>query len=354
MKHLKNIKKLPPIEDIINEFPLSEAAEARVEENRTEIKDILAGRDDRLMMIVGPCSAWPSPAVLEFAKRLAVLADEVKDSIKLVMRVYIQKPRTTIGWTGPVNQSDPFSEPDIEAGARYTREMFVNVAELGLPIADEAVFTHNAKGFIELLSWIAIGARSTEDQEHRIFASAIEPAVGMKNPTSGSLQIGVNSVIAAQHGHTAVFDGHQVQTEGNEYAHLVLRGGANGPNFHLDKLYRATEHLDEAGVKNPAIIIDASHENCRMNGEKDPAMQMDVIREVMHNLRNHPELRRTVKGFMLESFIKTGSQSLKKVTADDIDKSGLSITDPCLGWEDTEALIRDTADLYQKLSHESA
>ena len=188
--------------------------------DRQEVKNIIEGKDERLIMIVGPCSAWPKKSVLEYAHRLMELNEKVKHVMKLVMRVYIQKPRTTKGWTGPVNQPDPFAYPDIEAGIKYVREMMIKVVEIGLPIADEALFTHNAKGFLELLTWVAIGARSAEDQEHRIFASAIDCAVGMKNPTHGSIEIGVNSVIAAQHPHVAVFDGYEVQTHGNSHAHL--------------------------------------------------------------------------------------------------------------------------------------
>src|ERR1700678_3125614 len=175
------IKKLPPVEEIIQLYPLSDAAHEKIMHDRREIKNILEGQDNRLLMIVGPCSAWPKDAVFEYAKRLVEVNEKVKHSLKIVMRMYIQKPRTTKGWTGPVNQPDPFSHPDIEAGVKYTRDMMVKVIEMGLPIADEALFTHNAKGFLELLTWVAIGARSTEDQEHRIFASAIDCAVGMKN-----------------------------------------------------------------------------------------------------------------------------------------------------------------------------
>src|SRR3989344_2226110 len=165
------IKKLPPIDEIIERYPLTKDAAERVTKDREEVRDILAGRDGRLLLIVGPCSAWPSEAVVLYAERLKKLSDEVKNAIKIVMRVYIQKPRTIKGWLGPVNQPDPFAPPDIAAGAAYCRDMMTRVVELGVPIADEAVFTHNAKGFAELLTWMAIGARSVEDQEHRIFAS---------------------------------------------------------------------------------------------------------------------------------------------------------------------------------------
>ena len=257
------------------------------------------------------------------------------------MRVYIQKPRTTKGWTGPVNQPHPLEAPDIEAGARYCRKMMVDVIEMGLPIADEALFTHNARGFLEMLSWVAIGARSTEDQEHRIFASAIDCPVGMKNPTSGMVEIGVNSIVAAQYPHTAVFDGHQGETSGNPYAHLILRGGASGPNYHIEHILEAKRAMEKHQVTNPSIIIDASHDNCRIAGEKTLERQIQVVHEVMSNLRDFPELKHIVKGFMIESFLKPGNQKLDPNNPDAVDLGGLSITDPCLGWEQTEKLLME-------------
>lgn len=346
---IKNITKLPTADEIIAANPLSEEGLARVQKDRQEVRDILDGKDDRLLFIVGPCSAWPFDAAMEYGRRLAKVAEEVKDDIKVIMRVYIQKPRTTKGWTGPVNQPDPFGKPDMVKGIHYARKLMVNLVEMGLPIADEAVFTHNARGFIELITWLAIGARSTEDQEHRIHASALECPVGLKNPTSGSIRIGVNSVIAAQRPHTAGFDGYQVETTGNKYAHLVLRGGSDGPNYHLDDLYKAQEILESEDLHARAVIVDASHENSRIRGSKNPVHQTDVIREVLHNLRLHTDLQKTVKGFMLESFIKTGNQKAEALTPETIDMDGLSITDPCLGWEETEALIRDVASLYSKI-----
>ena len=339
MRNIKTIKKLPTNDEIIAAHPLDEKFYDQIEQDREEIRNILAGKDDRLLIIVGPCSAWPFDASLEYAEKLKALSEELKDKLKLVLRVYVQKPRTTKGWTGPVTQPDPFAEPDIEKGAMYARSLMVKLIEMGLPIADEAVFTHNAKGFIELLSWVAIGARSTEDQEHRIFASGIDCPVGMKNPTSGSIQVGVNSVIAAQVPRTAVFDGHQVETKGNPYAHLILRGGVKGQNFHLYDLLKARDRLVENKVSNPAIIVDASHDNCRVNGHKDANLQIDVVREVLNNLEVRPELKKFIKGFMIESFIKDGAQKLKEP----VDMGGLSVTDPCLGWEKTEELLRKIA-----------
>ncbi|MCX7114832.1 MAG: 3-deoxy-7-phosphoheptulonate synthase [Gammaproteobacteria bacterium] len=338
------IKKLPPVEDLIQQFPLSVAAHARILQDRQEVKSILEGRDKRLLMIVGPCSAWPKEAVLRYAERLATLNDKVKHAMKLVMRVYIQKPRTTKGWTGPVSQSDVFSTPDIEAGIKYTREMMVKVIEMGLAIADEALFTHNAKGFLELLSWVAIGARSAEDQEHRIFASALDCAVGLKNPTHGSLAIGVNSIVAAQHPHVAVFDGYEVQTHGNPHAHLVLRGSNHAPNYSITHLEEVSQHMKNHHIQNPSIMVDASHDNCLVNGKKDHLLQPDIVLNLIDELKQRPDLRQLVKGFMIESFLKEGSQSVDLAHPEAIDLDGLSITDPCLSWDKTEAFLLQLAE----------
>ncbi len=343
--NLTTIKKIPTAEEIIQRFPLSEKAIMQIGQDRQEVKDILAGKNKRMIMIVGPCSAWPYDAVVEYATKLKCLSDRVKDKLKLILRAYIQKPRTTNGWTGPVNQPNPFANPDIEEGIKYARSLMVKVLEMGLPIADECLFTHNATGFQELLSWVAIGARSVEDQEHRIFASAIDCPVGMKNQTNGDVRLGINGIVAAQNSHVAVFNGFQVETAGNEYAHLVLRGGSEtGPNFSEAHMLSAQKMLAQAQVKNPAIIIDASHDNCLVDGKKDFFRQVHVIKDVMSTLSHRPDLRGIVKGFMVESFIKGGNQKLDATHPENLDRSGLSITDPCLGWEDTEKLILELAD----------
>lgn len=338
------IKKLPQVDDIIREIPLSGVGYARIEKDRKEVKAIIEGKDPRLLIVVGPCSAWPKPAVLEYAERLVQLNEKIRDHIKVVMRVYIQKPRTTRGWTGPVNQPDPLAYPDIEAGIRYTRDTMVKVIEMGLPIADEALFTHNARGFLELLAWVAIGARSAEDQEHRIFASAIDCAVGLKNPTHGSLAVGVNSVVAAQFPHVAVFDGFEVQTGGNLHAHLVLRGGDGHPNFSVAHLEEVQRHMKTHQVSNPAVIVDASHDNCLQNGKKDHRLQPWIVTSVLDELRARPDLAPLVKGFMAESFLKEGCQKVDSQNPAAIDLGGLSITDPCLGWDQTENMLLDVAD----------
>lgn len=331
------VKKLPTADEIIEALPLSGAGYASINKHRQEIEAILSGEDNRLLAIVGPCSAWPDTAVIEYAKRLKELNSKVNQALKLVMRVYIQKPRTIKGWTGPVNQPDPLAPPDIAAGAMYCRKLMTQVVEMGLPIADEALFTHNARGFIELLSWVAIGARSSEDQEHRIFASGIDCPVGIKNPTHGSLKIGVNSIVAAQHSHYIVLDGNEVETDGNPYAHIVLRGSNDKPNYSVEHIAEVAEHYRKNEVKNPAVVIDVSHDNCMINGVKDHNAQADIILKVIDDLASKPELKKLVKGFMLESFIKPGKQNAEM--ANPIDLGGLSITDPCLGWEATEELL---------------
>lgn len=339
------VKKIPTADEIIAAFPLSDEGYLSIDKHRLEIEAILSGKDDRLIVVVGPCSAWPDTAVLDYAERLKKLNDKVSHALKLVMRVYIQKPRTIKGWTGPVNQPDPLAPPDIAAGALYCRKLMTQVVEMGLPIADEALFTHNARGFIELLSWVAIGARSSEDQEHRIFASGIDCPVGIKNPTHGSIKIGINGVVAAQHSHYIVLDGNEVETDGNQYAHLVLRGSNDRPNYSLADISEVAEQCKKNNVYNPAVIIDVSHDNCVINGVKDHNAQADIILEVVNSLKTNPELKTLVKGFMLESFIKPGKQNAE--TANPIDLCGLSITDPCLGWDDTEALLLKLADLHK-------
>lgn len=331
------IKKLSSFDAIRQTYPLSRHHHNMIQKNRHDVQAILNGQDSRLLMIVGPCSAWPKAAVLQYAERLLKINEKVKHALKLIMRVYIQKPRTTKGWMGPVNQPDPCSPPDIETGIRYTRDMMIKIIQMGLPIADEALFTHNAKGFLELLTWVAIGARSTENQEHRVFASAIDCPVGLKNPTHGSLEIAVNSIVAAQHPHAALFDDYEVQTRGNPYAHLVLRGSNNKPNYSIEHLDEVKKYFDYHQIKNPAILIDASHDNCLMNGKKNHRLQPRIIFSILDHLTHRPDLKKLVKGFMVESFIQCGNQKIDE--KNQIDLQGLSITDPCLSWEETEDML---------------
>jgi len=333
-------KQLPSAKQVLADLPLDPTLAALVQQDQQEVQDILAGRDDRLLMIVGPCSAWKSEDVIEYARQLQPVKDEIKDKIKIVFRCYIQKPRTTIGWLGPLNQTDPYAEPNLEEGIYYCRKMMIELLKLGFPLADEALFTHNDSYFVDLLSWIAIGARSCEDQEHRIFASMIPHPVGIKNSTSGHIGVGVNSIIAAQYSHTFAFHGNQIKTSGNPYAHLILRGGAGKPNCDEANMLKSARMLEEKGVQNPAIIVDASHENSVRNGAKDPLIQPEVVNNVLACCAQNPELKKAVKGFMVESFLQDGKQNLKDFTCSADLAPGKSITDGCLGIEKTSEFLR--------------
>ncbi|MBU1895917.1 3-deoxy-7-phosphoheptulonate synthase [Patescibacteria group bacterium] len=344
---IKVIKKIPSQEEIEKEMPLSKESQFRILKHRNEVRDILSGKDNRLLMIIGPCAAWPSDAVVDYAGRLAAIKDKLEKKIKIIMRVYTEKPRSTKGWNGPINQPDLCLPPDIPSGIRYARKLMIRIIEMNLPIASEALFIHDSmKFFPDFLSWMAIGARSTEDQEHRIYASAVDCPVGMKNPTSGSVEIGVNSVIAAQNSQVAIFHGYQIESSGNEYAHLVLRGGNQGPNFSLENILKTQELMEKNKLTNPAIVIDASHDNCRVDGTKIPSRQLSVVENVLDSVERHEGARNMVKGFMVESFIKAGSQKIDHEKPELVDKSGLSVVDPCIGWQETEDFLFN---IYKKL-----
>ncbi len=344
------IEKIIPNQDEIKQnLQVTEDILKLVEKDRKEICDIIEGKDKRKILILGPCSAWPNLAVIEYANKIKPIAELVKDKIKIILRVYTQKPRTTLGWTGPANQPDPFSISDLEKGIIYSRNLMIEILKIGLPIADEALFTHNEGYYDDLLSWIAIGARSSEDQEHRIFASMINHPVGMKNPTSGDLDIAINSVIAAQHSHVFLLNQKQIRTLGNAHAHLVLRGGNGKSNIFYDDLNKAKDKLFEAKVQNPSIIIDCSHDNSidPSTGKKDPLFQPEVLLRVMEHINDNKELKKIIKGFMIESFLKTGNQNLKIAkNLNDLDLTGLSVTDACIGINETKELIEQ---LYEEL-----
>lgn len=338
-------KELPRAAVVLSKLPLAPELQAQVAQDQAELKALLRGEDKRKIMIIGPCSAWPEDAVLDYAAQLKPTVDKVSDKLKIVLRTYLQKPRTTIGWLGPINQPDPFAEADLETGTMYCRTMMLKAVEMGYALADEALFTHNDSYYVDLLSWIAIGARSAEDQEHRIFASMIEHPVGLKNPTSGDLTIAVNSVIAAQYSHMFAFHGQQIKTDGNPYAHLILRGGGGLPNYDLTTLENVTSKLKEKNIQNPSIIVDLSHDNSLnvATGKKDPELQPAVLKEVLASMKQNPSIAETVKGFMAESFIKSGKQDATTVSSADDLNYGQSITDGCLGIEETKAMLNDLA-----------
>lgn len=331
------IKALISAEALLDLVPLSTQRQQDIAKHRQEIKQILAGADQRLLLIVGPCSAWPMEAVWEYAKRLAQLNDMVKHRLKLVMRVYPHKSRTALGWSGAIFQPDPCKAFNISEGLIYTRKMMVEVIELGLPIAAEALYTQFYQNYWDLISWIAVGARSSESHEHRVFASSVDIPVGLKNPTHGSLRVATNSIISAQNAHPTIVDGYESQTHGNPYAHLVLRGGNNQPNHSLEHLQFLEQLLREKNIKNPSVIIDVSHDNTIIDGVKDYQQQPHTIAQILETIAPYPALQRLIKGFMVESFIKAGRQDINR--PEQIDRGGLSITDACIGWEETEALI---------------
>ncbi len=300
-----------------------------VETHRKEIKNILRGEDARKLVIVGPCSAWPYEEVLEYARRISDIEKDVRNHLKIVMRVYTQKPRTTLGWKGPLIQPDPDKKPDLEKGKEYTLNLMKEIAGLELSLADEVLFIESSEYLLEYLSWTAIGARTSESQPHRLFASSVDIPVGIKNPTSGSLKKGVESVFSAQHANTGIINGKEVQTEGNPCAHLVLRGGADGPNYDADSIKDAVNLMRDMEIKNPSIIVDASHDNSKVSGEKRPERQLEIpfeVQEAVKTMRGDI-IKNPVKGFMIESFLT--------------EESG--ITDPGLNWTDTEKLIENLA-----------
>ncbi|HWQ59750.1 MAG TPA: 3-deoxy-7-phosphoheptulonate synthase [Candidatus Fimivivens sp.] len=324
-------------------FRPSPAATGIVAADRVEIRDILSGNDGRLLVIVGPCSAWPEDAVLTYAEKLRAVSDAVSDRIKIVMRVYTQKPRTVDGWNGLLVQPDPFSSPDMEEGLRRAAALMERIVLMGLPIADEALFLSPSLVLSQWLSWTAIGARSSEDQEHRAYASGIGIPVGVKHPTSGSVPVGVNGIVAARSPQFSPLFSDDSFTDGNPHAHLVLRGGESGTNYDAANILAACRLLREKGIGNPAVLVDSSHDNVRIDGVKDPSRQIAVTREVLASLSSDREAQEGFRGFMLESFLKPGNQDLRKTGPDGIDRDGLSITDPCLSWMETESLLREMA-----------
>lgn len=337
------IQELIPTKDILRLLPLSKEDEQSILQHRQEIKNILSGIDNRLILIVGPCSAWPNLAVLEYAKRLQYLYQKVSNKIKIVMRVYPHKPRTTLGWHGALMQPDPYQEININQGIKYSREMMLAVVKLGLPVASEILNINLHQYFIDLLSWVAIGARSSENQEHRLFASYLDIPTGLKNPTHGSLEIAVNSILTAQHKHSIVLDNYQINTSGNDFSHLVLRGGNKQPNFFNENLELVSKLFIKNNIQNPSIIIDVNHDNSIKNNIPDYTTQSHNIFSILNNIKKKSNLQKIVKGFMVESFIEDGNQKI--YSGNKINLNGLSITDPCIGWNETEELIMELAKL---------
>ena len=337
------IKQLPTPDEVKEQIPVPEKLKKAKAIRDTMIQDIFTGKSDKFLVIVGPCSADNEESVCEYTNRLARLQEKVKERVVLVPRIYTNKPRTTgEGYKGMLHQPDPEAKPDVLAGILAIRRMHLrSLAETGLTSADEMLYPDNWHYLSDLLSYVAIGARSVENQEHRLMVSGLDIPAGMKNPTSGDFSVMINSVIAAQAGHDFISRGWEVATEGNPLTHTILRGavskhGNTIPNYHYEDLQRLLDMYREKDLANPAAIIDANHSN---SGKKFKE-QIRIVKEVLHSRLVSPDIRNLVKGVMIESYLVEGSQ---KIGPDHV--YGKSITDPCLGWEDTEKLIYTIAEL---------
>ena len=334
-------RKLPTPQTIRDMYPVSPELARQKQANDRAVRDVLTGEDDRLMLLIGPCSADREDAVLDYVTRLRGLQEKVKDKILLVPRVYSNKPRTTgDGYKGMLHQPDPNGQPDILKGLIAIRKIHMKVLEqTGLSSADELLYPENYYYLSDILSYAAIGARSVEDQQHRLIASGLDVPVGMKNPTSGDLSVMMNAILAAQHPHTFLFSQWEVHSKGNPLTHAILRGSVNKygrslPNYHYEDLSQLWELYAKSGLENPAVIIDTNHANSGKHWEEQPR----IAKEILHSRRCSPEVRTLVKGLMIESYLEDGAQAI------DAHVFGKSITDPCLGWEKTEKLILDIAD----------
>ena len=335
------IKKLPTPDEIREQFPFpSDLARLKAQRDQ-EIRDVISGKSDKFLVIIGPCSADNEDAVCDYVARLAKVNERVKDKLILVPRIYTNKPRTTgEGYKGIVHQPDPEKKPDFLAGLIAMRKMQIHAIEVsGLTAADEMLYPENWEYVSDILSYVAIGARSVEDQQHRIVVSGFDVPAGMKNPTSGNLTVMLNSVYASQHPHSFIYRGYEVKTNGNEFAHTVLRGATNKhvsnlPNYHYEDLNLLLKLYDERDLKNPATIIDANHSN----SNKEYEQQIRIVKEVMHSRKLSRDIRNLVKGVMIESYLEEGWQKVGGGIY------GKSITDPCLGWEASERLIYDIAE----------
>ena len=335
------INKLPTPDEIREQFPLP-AGLADVKATRDEeIKKVLTGESDKFLVIIGPCSADNESAVLDYTSRLVPIQEIVKDKLIIIPRVYTNKPRTTgEGYKGLLHQPDPEKKPNMYEGIIAIRNIHMHVVqETGLTTADEMLYPENLRYLTDLMSYIAVGARSVENQQHRLVASGCDVPVGMKNPTSGDLSVMLNSVVAAQSAHEFIFRGYEVHTPGNLLAHTILRGAVNKhgqslPNYHYEDLILLHELYSKRELKYPACIVDANHSNSGKQHEE----QIRIVKEVLHSRRHSSEIRQMVKGVMIESYIEPGSQKIGEHCY------GKSITDPCLGWEASERLLYEIAE----------
>jgi len=335
-------RKLPIPKEIKEQYPLTaELSQVKARRDK-EIADVFTGKSGKMVLIIGPCSADREDAVLEYCERLAKLQEAVSDKLVLIPRVYTNKPRTTgDGYKGLLHQPDPRKTSDMLEGVIAIRRLHTNVlANTGVPTADEMLYPDNYRYLSDLLSYVAVGARSVENQEHRLTSSGIDIPVGMKNPTSGDISVMLNSIMAAQHPHTFIYRGWEVDTTGNPLAHAILRGYANKhgesmPNYHFEELERLYNAYTAKGLQNMALIVDANHANSGKKYQEQPR----ICKEVLHSCRHSSDIKTMVKGFMVESYLEPGCQKIGEGVY------GKSITDPCLGWEETIRLVQDIADL---------
>ena len=336
------LSKMPTPDELKKDFPLSDDLAKLKSERDDEIKKVFTGESDKFLLIIGPCSADHEDAVIDYISRLSRIQEKVSDKILVIPRIYTNKPRTTgMGYKGMLHQPDPEKKPDLVAGLQAIRKMHIrSLKETGLTAADEMLYPENYTYFSDILSYVAIGARSVEDQQHRLTVSGMDIPAGMKNPTSGDLSVMLNSVVAAQSGHTFIYRGYEVKTSGNELAHTILRGAVNKhgqyiPNYHYEDLIRLYNMYSKLELANQAVIIDCNHSN----SGKQYLEQIRISKEVLHSKRHSDDINKFVKGLMIESYIENGCQKVSEHVY------GKSITDPCLGWNETEKLILDIANL---------
>ncbi len=335
-------RRLPAPQDVIKMYPLSEKLASRKNANDKEIRGVLEGKNKKFLLIIGPCSADREDAVLEYATRLRAVQEKVSDKLILVPRIYTNKPRTTgAGYKGMLHQSDPHRAPDMFRGLISIRRLHIRcLEETGFSGADEMLYPENHRYLADILSYVAVGARSAENQQHRLTASGLDVPVGFKNPTSGDLSVMLNAITAAQSPHDFSYGGFEVQSTGNPLAHAILRGsvnrfGTNLPNYHYEDLTELSDLYEKSSLQNPAVIVDANHSNSGKRYEEQPR----IAKEILHSMKHNAGVARLVKGVMIESYLQDGCQKITESVY------GKSITDPCLGWEKSERLIYEIAEL---------
>ena len=342
--HMTFRRRLPDPLTISEMYPMTDELAEIKKKNDTEIKNIFSGKDKRLLVIIGPCSADREDAVIDYCKRLRKVQEKIKDKILICPRIYTNKPRTTgDGYKGMLHQPDANKAPDLLKGVIAIRKMHMRaIAESGFSCADEMLYPENFQYLADVLSYIAVGARSVENQQHRLVSSGIDVPVGMKNPTSGDLSVMMNSITAAQHNHTFLYSGWEVETKGNPLAHAILRGyttphGTSVSNYHYEDLRDLVNLYSKSSLKNPGVIVDCNHSNS--GKQYDP--QVRIAKEVLHSCRHNEEIKKMVKGLMIESYLEDGCQKPEGRVY------GKSITDPCLGWDKTEKLLHELAELWE-------